>query len=244
MIDLHSHILTDTDDGASNFEESVALLYEAKKAGFSGIVCTPHYMQQFYEKDANYVNTRIEELLIDSKRIGIHLYQGNEIYISNDICKILDDKRVTRINESRYLLIEFPLTETSTKDTIEIIEQLVKKEYTPIIAHPERYPYVQKNIDFAKELLRKGALLQANFASIDGYYGVQAKKTVIKLLKNKMIQFLGSDAHKKRTIYPNMPKYIKALSKYLSENDIHELSYKNPVKVIHDEKIVIDISKL
>ena len=56
MIDLHAHILTDTDDGASSFEESVALLYEARKAGFTGIVCTPHYMQGFYEKDANYIN--------------------------------------------------------------------------------------------------------------------------------------------------------------------------------------------
>ena len=239
MIDLHAHILADTDDGASTFEESVALLYEAKKSGFSGIVCTPHYMPQFYEKDSNYVNDKIQELSIDSKRVGIHLYQGNEVYISNDICKFIDDKRVTRINGSRYLLIEFPLTDTSIKDTIVIIEQLVKKKYIPIIAHPERYPYIQKNISFAKELLRKGALLQANFASIDGYYGVQAKKTLIKLLKSKMIQFLGSDAHKKRTIYSNMDKYIKLLLKYLSEDDIHELSYKNPIKVIHDEKITI-----
>lgn len=244
MIDLHSHILTDTDDGASTFEESVALLYEAKKAGFSGIVCTPHYMQQFYEKDVNYISDKIKELGLDSKRIGIHLYQGNEIYISNDICKLLEDKKVARINDSRYLLIELPLTDTPIKNAIEIIEEIVKNEYIPIIAHPERYPYIQKNINLAKEFLRKGALLQANFASIDGYYGVQAKKTVIKLLKNKMIQFLGSDAHKKRTIYSNMNKYIKALSKYLSEDDIHELSYKNPVKVIHDEKITIDTYKL
>ena len=237
MIDLHSHILTDTDDGASTFEESVALLYEAKKAGFSGIVCTPHYMQQFYEKDSTYVKNKIQDLLIDSKRIGIHLYQGNAIYICDDICKFIEDRKVARINESRYLLVELPLTDTPVKNTMEIIDKLVHNEYIPIIAQIERYPYVQKSIVFAKELLKRGALLQANYASIDGYYGVQAKKTMIKLLKNKMIQFLGSDAHKKRTVYSDMDKYLKALSKYLSEDDIHELSYKNPVKVIHDEKI-------
>lgn len=244
MIDLHAHILTDTDDGAGSFEESVALLYEAKKAGFSGIICTPHYMQQFYEKDSNYVNDRIEELGIDAKRVGIHLYQGNEAYICNEICKFIDDKKVAKINNSRYVLLELPLTEEPLKDTFEIINEIVENGYVPIIAHPERYPYIQKNIEFAKRLLKEGALLQSNYASIDGYYGVPAKKTIIKLLKNKMIQFLGSGTHKKRTIYVNMEKYIKALSKYISEDELHELSYKNPIKVIHDEKITLDIEKL
>ncbi|MCI8833415.1 MAG: hypothetical protein HFJ19_04370 [Clostridia bacterium] len=244
MIDLHAHILTDTDDGASSFEESVALLYEARKAGFTGIVCTPHYMQGFYEKDANYINNKMKELEMDAKRIGIHLYQGNEIYGINEICKILKEKKIVSLNNSKYLLIEFSLNNEPIKNSVEIIDEIVKNGYIPIIAHPERYPYVQKDIKFLKSLLKKGVLLQANYASIDGYYGIPAKKTIIKLLKNKMIQFLGSDVHDKRTIYVNIPQYIKKISKYLSENEIDELVYKNPIKVIHNEIITIDKSQL
>lgn len=244
MIDLHAHILTDTDDGASSFEESVALLYEARKAGFTGIVCTPHYMQGFYEKDANYINNKMKELEMDAKRIGIHLYQGNEIYAINEICKILKEKKIVSLNNSKYLLIEFSLNNEPIKNSVEIIDEIVKNGYIPIIAHPERYPYVQKDIKFLKSLLKKGVLLQANYASIDGYYGIPAKKTIIKLLKNKMIQFLGSDVHDKRTIYVNIPQYIKKISKYLSENEIDELVYKNPIKVIHNEIITIDKSQL
>lgn len=240
MIDLHAHILTDTDDGASSFEESVALLYEAKKAGFTGITCTPHYMQGFYEKNANYISNKLQELKIDSKRVGINLYQSNEIYASEEICKFIDDKKVTRINNSKYLLVEFPLTNNPMKNSIKIIEEIIKNGYIPIIAHPERCPYIQRDIRFAKNLLEKGALFQANYASIDGYYGIQAKKSIIKLLKNRMIQFLGSDVHKKRTIYPNMNKYIKELSKYLSENEFDDLSYKNPIKVINNDKVIIN----
>ena len=184
MIDLHAHILTDTDDGASSFEESVALLYEARKAGFTGIVCTPHYMQGFYEKDANYINNKMKELEMDAKRIGIHLYQGNEIYAINEICKILKEKKIVSLNNSKYLLIEFSLNNEPIKNSVEIIDEIVKNGYIPIIAHPERYPYVQKDIKFLKSLLKKGVLLQANYASIDGYYGIPAKKTIIKLLKN------------------------------------------------------------
>lgn len=244
MIDLHAHILTDTDDGASSFEESVALLYEARKAGFTGIICTPHYMQGFYEKDTNYIENKIKELEMDAKRVGIHLYQGNEIYGTNEICKFLKEKKITSINGSKYLLIEFSLNNEPIKNSIEIIEEIVKNGYIPIIAHPERYPDVQKDIKFIKNLLKKGALLQANYASIDGYYGILAKKTVIKLLKSKMIQFLGSDVHDKRTIYVNIPQYIKKISKYLSENEIDELVYKNPIKVIHNEIITFDKSQL
>lgn len=244
MIDLHAHILTDTDDGASSFEESVALLYEARKAGFTGIVCTPHYMQGFYEKDANYINNKMKELEMDAKRIGIHLYQGNEIYGINEICKILKEKKIVSLNNSKYLLIEFSLNNEPIKNSVEIIDEIVKNGYIPIIAHPERYPYVQKDIKFIKDILKKGALLQANYASIDGYYGISAKKTVIKLLKSRMIQFLGSDVHDKRTIYVNIPQYIKKISKYLSENEIDELVYKNPIKVIHNEIITIDKSQL
>lgn len=240
MIDIHAHILADTDDGTDSFEESVAILYEAKKAGFSGVVCTPHYIQNHYEKNAEYVSAKIQELKFDSKRIGINLYQGNEIYASNEICKLLDDKKVTRINNSRYLLIEFPLTNDTITNYTEIIKEIIQKGYIPIIAHPERYSYIQKNIKLAKELLKNGALLQANYASIAGYYGVQAQKTIIKLLKNNMIQFLGSDVHKKKTIYTNMQQYIKGLTKYISEDKLHELSYKNPIKVINDDIISID----
>lgn len=240
MIDLHAHILTDIDDGASSFEESVALLYEAKKAGFTGIVCTPHYMQGFYEKDADYIDNKIKELEMDAKRVGIHLYQGNEIYGTNEICKNIKEGKIAKINNSRYILVEFSLNNEPIKNSSEIIEEIVKNGYIPIIAHPERYPYVQKDIKFIKNLIKKGALLQANYASIDGYYGTIAKKTVIKLLKSRMIQFLGSDVHDKKTIYVNIPQYIKKISKYLSENEIDELVYKNPIKVIHDEVITID----
>lgn len=240
MIDLHVHILSETDDGATNFAESVALLFEAKKAGFTGVVCVPHYAKGSYEKDTKYVKDRIKELEIDAKRIGVHLYQGSEIYETEEVCDLIEEGKVATINDSRYILIQLPMTKTPKANTMEIIDKIVKKGYVPIVAYPERYAYIQKNIKFAKELIEKGALLQANYASIEGYYGVTAKKTIIKLIKNKMIHFLGSDTHKKRTIYPNMNKYVDMFSKYLSENEFDELTYKNPIRVINDSKIISD----
>jgi len=237
MIDLHLHILSETDDGATNFSESVALLFEAKKAGFTGVVCAPHYTKGKYEKDAKYVKDRIKELEIDAKRVGVHLYPANEVYATEEICSLIKQNKVTTINNSRYIIIELPMENDSVEKSMKTIDEIVKNGYVPIISHPERYPYVQKNIKIAKELVDKGALLQANYASIDGYYGQQAKKTVIKLLKNNLIHFLGSNTHRKRTIYTNMKRYIDLYAKYLSENDFDELTYKNPIRAINDSKI-------
>lgn len=238
MIDLHSHILSETDDGATNFSESVALLFEAKKAGFTGVVCAPHYTKGKYEKDAKFVKDRIKDLEIDAKRIGVHLYPANEVYTTEDICRLIEQNKVSTINNSRYVIIELTMSENSEEKSLEIVDNIVKNGYVPIISHPERYPYIQKNIKFAKELVDRGALLQANYASIDGYYGQSAKKALIKLLKNQLIHFLGSNTHKKRTIYANMKKYVDLFAKYLSENEFDELTYKNPIRAINDSKII------
>mgnify|MGYP002540560437 FL=1 len=237
MVDFHSHIINDTDDGSKGFSESVALLYEAKKAGFDTVICTPHYMMGFYEKDVKYVSDRIKDLQIDSRRVGVNLYQANEIYAHEDICKFISEKKATTINNSKYLLMEFPLTDEPMLNSIDIIKDIVKNGYVPIVAHPERYPYVQKKLKFAEDLVENGALLQMNYASIDGFYGLRAKKTAIKLLKKKMISFLGTDTHRQKTMYTKTQKYIDHILRYVSDEEFDNISNANALKVLHNEEI-------
>ena len=237
MIDFHSHILSETDDGAKSFEESVACLYEARKAGFSGIICTPHFMQGFYECNCDDIKEKIEKLQIVANNLDIVLYQANEIYAHEDIIKFINDKKVSTINGGRYLLMEFPLTDIPMVNSMEIIQNIVNAGYIPIVAHPERYPYIQDNFDFAKNLIKNGALFQCNYPSINGFYGKKAKKTMIKLLKNDMVSFFGSDNHRKKSFYVRMDKYISQILKYISEEKFVDLSKNNILKVIRNENI-------
>ena len=134
--------------------------------------------------------------------------------------------------------MEFPLTDTPLINSMDIIKKLVEDGYIPIVAHPERYPYVQKNLNFAKELIKNGALLQCNYSSIDGYYGIPAKKTMIKLLKKNMVSFLGTDNHRRKSIYKNMNIYVSKILKYISDEKFEDLSKNNAMRVLIDLEII------
>lgn len=234
MIDFHSHILPNIDDGSKSQEQSKAIIEEAIEAGFTKIISTSHYLEDYYEVDEANREIMIRKLNEDCK--DIELYLGSEIYITDSIVQLLEDKKASTINNSRYVLFELPLN-SKPFNAKEVVYKLIEKEYIPIIAHPERYSYVQDDIDFVNELAEMGAFFQANYGSIIGLYGRKAEKTVKKLLKDGLIHFLGSDVHRDNQIYPYMPKIFKKLSKIISEDEIEELTTINPQRVLDNEDI-------
>lgn len=232
MIDFHSHILPQIDDGSKSFEETIRMLEEARDVGFQKIVSTSHYMEKYYEFDEE----QRFQLLKQINFQDIELYLGSEIYVTNEIVQLLKEKKASTINNSRYVLYELPMHSKNMNDK-EIIYRLVENGYVPIIAHPERYSYVQEDTEYVDELAEMGALFQSNYGSIIGMYGERAKKTVKKLLKQNLIHFLGSDVHRAEQIYPKIPKIMKKLSKIVSQEKLEELTTLNAQKVLNDEEI-------
>lgn len=236
MIDFHSHILPGIDDGSRNLEQSIAMVNEAKEAGFTKIISTSHYMENYYEcneRDRRQLLKKVQENVQ-----GIELILGNEIYITNNIIELLQNGQASSINGTKYVLFEFPLITTRPMNDKEVIYRLVENGYIPIIAHPERYPFIQENPDYLFELEEMGALFQANYGSIIGMYGLKAKKTLKILLKNNLISFLGSDVHRPEQVYDKMPKIIKKLKKIISNEEFEEFTEINPEKVLKNENII------
>ena len=234
MIDFHSHILPGIDDGSRSIEQTIRMLKEAKEAGFTKIISTSHYIEGYYESDEA---ERTELLNEVQKNIsGIELYLGNEIYITNNMIDLIQNKQASTINNSKYVLFEFPLSAKSMNDK-EVVYRLIENGFVPVIAHPERYSYVQDNPEYIEELAEMGALFQANYGSIIGMYGKKAEKTLKKLLKNDLIRFFGSDSHRIDQVYTKMPKILKKLHKFLSDEEIEEFTVINPQKVLNNEDI-------
>lgn len=236
MIDFHSHILPGIDDGSRNLEQSIAMVNEAKKVGFTKIISTSHYMENYYEcneRDRRQLLKKVQENVQ-----GIELILGNEIYITNNIIELLQNGQASSINGTKYVLFEFPLITTRPMNDKEVIYRLVENGYIPIIAHPERYPFIQENPDYLFELEEMGALFQANYGSIIGMYGLKAKKTLKILLKNNLISFFGSDVHRPEQVYNKMPKIIKKLKKIISNEEFEEFTEINPEKVLKNENII------
>ena len=234
MIDFHSHILPQIDDGSKSYNETIEMLEEAKNAGFEKIISTSHYIEKYYEINEE---QRLQ-LLKNINFQDIKLYLGSEIYVTNEIVQLLKDKKASTINNSRYVLYELPMHSKNMNDK-EIIYRIVENGYVPIIAHPERYSYVQEAPEYVEELAEMGALFQSNYGSIIGMYGEKAKKTVKKLLKQNLIHFFGSDVHRPEQIYPKIPKILKKLNKIVSQEKLEELTTLNAQKVLNDEEIDI-----
>lgn len=154
-----------------------------------------------------------------------------EIYICEELEDLVKSGTVIGLAGSKYILIEFPMN-AKVKYIDEILFLMQGMGYKVIVAHPERYNVVKENINYAKELIEKGCLLQCNFGSIVDIYGKQARKTIKKLLKLDLVTFLASDTHRPQTVYKMMPEIIKKLKKVISEEKIHELTTENPKKII------------
>lgn len=236
MIDFHSHILPNIDDGSRSLNETIYMIEEAKKAGFTKIISTSHYIERYYEADEEQRTELINEVKENIQ--GIELYLGNEIYITNQMADLIAEKKASTINNSKYVLFELPMNNKPI-DAKEIVFRLIEKGYVPIIAHPERYKYVKENIEYVRELADMGVLFQSNYGSAIGMYGKKAQKTQKKLLEEGLIQFFGSDVHTVEQVYPKMPKILKKLRKILTEEELQQLTTENAQKVLNNEDIEI-----
>ena len=236
MIDFHAHILPNIDDGSTSMEESINLIKEAEQAGFTGIISTSHYLQNYYECDEKERRRILAELanqvkVADAEAEMPKLYLGSEIYISTDIVELLKEGKASTINGTNYVLFELPMN-SKPLFAKEVVYKLIENGYNPIIAHPERYSYVKENIEFVRELKNMGALFQSNYGSVIGMYGGSAKKTLKKLLKEDLISFLGSDVHAVGQIYPKVPKILRKLEKWISPEKLKELTTLNAEEIL------------
>ena len=241
MIDIHSHIIPNVDDGARSVEETFNILKEAQEAGFTDVILTSHFLLNYYETNAQELIFWKEKLQEVLKKQGtkINLHSGMEIYITNQLEKqmeeLLENKKILTLANSRYMLIELPLA-TNVKYFDYVVYYLEAKGIKPIIAHPERYKCVQKDPDIVEEYIEKGCLIQCNYGSIVNLYGREAEKTIKTLLKKNQVHFLGSDVHRENGTYLIILDAIKKIRKIIGENKINELTTINPKKILQNEE--------
>ena len=236
MIDFHTHILPNIDDGSTSMDETINLILEAKQVGFTGVISTSHYIQGYYETN----EAERKKILCDvEKNVNeLNLYLASEIYITTEIAKLINDGSASTINNTKYVLFELPMNSKPlfVKD---VIYGLIGYGYKPIIAHPERYNYVQENIGYVEELASMGTLFQANYGSILGQYGKNAQFIVTKFLENNMIHFLGSDVHRQNTVYKVIPQALKEIEEIVGASKLEELTTKNPKLALQNKRIDI-----
>ncbi len=129
---------------------------------------------------------------------------------------------------------------TKPLNLYDVIYDILQLKLKPILAHPERYSFIQENPNIIKDLIETGVLMQANYGSIVGLYGRNAQVIVRKFLKNNMIHFLGSDVHREKSIYLKIPEILKEIEKLVGEEKLEELTTTNAKLVLENKEIEVE----
>lgn len=238
MIDIHNHILPNIDDGAKSIEESIQIIKNAANAGVTDIVVTPHFILDSSYNADNYLKKELLEKVkekVKKEKININLYLGNEVFVENDMLSLFYSNKITTLNASKYLLFELPFY-NQYQGVYELLFKLKSNGIEPVLAHPERYSYFQKNPKLIFDIVAHGALLQADMGSYYGHYGKEAKKLFMLLLKHHAISFISTDTHHaKDKYYERIDEMKEELKKYITVEEIEELFTLNASCVIKNE---------
>ena len=192
FVDWHSHILPGVDDGIKTMDDAIAVLEEYEKLGFKKIWLTPHVMEDF-PNETEFLLERFGELK-DLWKGNVEISLASENMLDNIFEERLENNKLLPIGENKdYLLVETSYY-TPPYAMDEMLENARKKGYNLILAHPERYRYMEET-DY-KKLKNQGILFQMNILSIMGAYGETARKKAEWLLNKRMIDFLGTDIHR------------------------------------------------
>ena len=240
MMDMHCHILYGIDDGCKTIKESIETIKKMKSIGFDTIVLTPHYIEDSSFKADNSLKLERLEILKEEllkNSIEINLFLGNEIFINENIDELIINKEIRSINNSRYILVELPFN-NKILNLDDYIYELRLKGYKVIIAHPERYTYLQNDYKLVKKLYDSGVLFQINYGSIIGQYGIGALKLVKKLLKDDMVNFISTDIHKPdSSLFNRFDDVKRKIIKITGEAKFYEITCKNIINVIGNKDI-------
>ena len=227
MIDIHTHILPNIDDGSKSIESSLNMLKQSIDQGVTDIIMTPHYRGEYkYDKQTAIDYFENFKAKVKEKGLAVNLYLGQEIFIEPDYKRQFKNGKFLTIASTKYVMIEFDYS--AYVDAPEIVYEIIRFGYKPIIAHVERYDCMDlKDVVEIKEL---GGFIQINASSIvEMKMGKIHRKAKI-LLRCGLVDFVASDVHENRK--NNLQKASKYVEKKFGKYIKDKLFLKNAKKII------------
>ncbi|WP_421946217.1 tyrosine-protein phosphatase [Pedobacter sp.] len=193
--DMHSHIIPSIDDGAQSLKDSLLLAEQFKSLGFNKLIATPHVMADYFRNTPDTINRGLEVLQkgLEEAKIDLKVEAAAEYYLDETLEKKVKQKQVLTFG-AQYILFELSYI-NEPQNLFEIIKLIMDTGYTPVLAHPERYPYYYSSIENLHKIKESGCLLQLNSIALTGYYGSGAKKVADEMVEHHLVDFIGSDMH-------------------------------------------------
>lgn len=217
--DIHSHLIPGIDDGVQNIEESIRLIREFSRQGYKKLITTPHIMSDFFKNTPEIIMNGLAQVRdeIHRQKIDIELEAAAEYYIDRNFLESIGKEPLLSFGKN-YVLVE-----TNTINYNDVIRtaffELRLSGYQPVLAHPERYSYFFRNFDQYFRIRDMEVYFQINLISLTDFYSPEVRQIAERLIKEGLVDFIGSDAHEMR--------YMEALQKAHSSPFLEKLAHLN-----------------
>ena len=243
MIDIHSHIVFDVDDGPKTIDDSRALLEESYRQGVRTIISTSHRRKGMFETPEAKIEENFKQVQELAKEIAddLTILYGAEIYYTSDILDKLEQGEIPRLADSQYALIEFSMI-TPYKEIHTALSNVLRLGVTPVVAHIERYHCLENDEKKVRDLINMGCYTQINSSSVlkpklfgDTYKFM--KKRAQFFLEKDLVHFVASDMHNLNPRPPYMQEAYQIISKKYGESHAEQLFRKNQELLLRSEYI-------
>lgn len=240
MVDIHAHILPGLDDGAEDMNSALEMAALAVESGVEIIAATPH--SAAFGRQKNHWGPELVRAVkefraaLKKENIPLQVCRGMEIFGSPEVADLLAEGKLIGLNGSRYVLVEFAFTDYAVEAT-EVLEEIVAIGRRPVVAHPERYLYVQEDPTLLNLWVEMGCLLQVNKGSLLGRHGRQEELLALELVERGFAFAVASDAHSPVMRTPWMSEAARLLSEEFSPEISEWLLRTNPLKLLKNEEI-------
>ncbi|EFV97506.1 PHP domain protein [Streptococcus agalactiae ATCC 13813] len=243
MIDIHSHIVFDVDDGPKTLEESLSLIEESYRQGVRIIVSTSHRRKGMFEtpEDIIFKNFSIVKHEAEKRFEHLQILYGGELYYTSDMLEKLKLKQIPTLNNTKFALIEFSM-QTSWKDIHTALSNILMLGITPVVAHIERYNALENQKERVKEIINMGCYTQINSSHIlkqklfnDKHK--RFKKRARYFLKENLVHFVASDMHNLDVRPPFLAEAYKIICRDFGKERANQLFIENAQSILKNHYI-------
>lgn len=198
---MHSHLIPGIDDGAQDVVASLELIKGLMDLGYKKLITTPHIMWDMYQNTPEIILNGLERLrrALQLEGMQIEVNAAAEYFLDDHVTELLNRKAALLPVNGKMVLVEFSMAFPSL-NIKNVLFDMQMQGYQPILAHPERYIYLENAKNFYDELKEAGCLFQVNLLSLTGYYGKSVTDLANYLIKKGYYNLAGTDLHNTRQL--------------------------------------------
>jgi protein-tyrosine phosphatase len=240
LIDLHTHLLWDWDDGPDDRAQALAMCRMAEKDGTTAVCLTPHlFRANRHGDDLGILHERMVEFdeAMRGSGVGLEFHWGAEVFVHAEVVRAVERYRFT-IDQTSYVFLEFAADGVPV-GAANMLAQLLSKGFVPIISHPERNRGFAARPELLYEFVTMGCAAQVTAASLTGEVGKEAREAAGLFMVHNLVQFIASDGHRAIGRPPVLSRGVAAAAKIVGESKARAMVTEVP-RAILDNKALPD----